>query len=211
MQQSPHYYVAMDIEMDALMAARRAINADLEKQGGGKKITINDMLIKCAAATLMRVPGVNAAWDDSHIVQHHQADIAVAVAIEGGLITPIVWAADRKPLTTVSSEVAELIAKARSGRLHAKEFTGGSFTISNLGMYGVSAFTAVINPPHAAILAIAAASPKAIIRDGQVVVANVMSATLSCDHRVVDGAVGAEWMAQFKAIVQNPILAAVTI
>ena len=215
MQQSPHYYVSMDIEMDALMAARKAINADLEartsKTSKPSKVTLNDMLIKCAAATLMRVPTVNAAWDETHIIQHHQADIAVAVAIEGGLVTPIVWAADRKPLTIVSSEVADLIAKARGGRLQAKEFTGGSFTISNLGMYGVSAFTAVINPPHAAILAVAAARPTPVVKDGQIVVANIMQASLSCDHRVVDGAVGAEWMAQFKAIVENPILASVTI
>lgn len=215
MQQSPHYYVSMDIEMDALMAARKAINTDLEartsKASTASKVTLNDMLIKCVAATLMRVPAVNAAWDETHIIQHHQADIAVAVAIEGGLITPIVWAADRKPLTIVSSEVADLIAKARAGRLQAKEFTGGSFTISNLGMYGVSAFTAVINPPHAAILAVAAARPTPVVKDGQIVVANIMQACLSCDHRVVDGAVGAEWMAQFKAIVENPILASVTI
>jgi pyruvate dehydrogenase E2 component (dihydrolipoamide acetyltransferase) len=204
MQDAPHFYLNMDIELDALLAARKAINS---AQSDAAKVTINDLLIKCAAACLIKVPEVNSSWEGDYIRQWHHADIAVAVALEGGLVTPIVWQADQKSLTSVSGEVKALVQKAQEGRLKLEEFSGGSFTISNLGMFGISSFTAVINPPHGAILAIGAGREMPVVKDGAITTATMMTATLSCDHRVVDGAVGAKWMAEFKTIVENPMLA----
>jgi pyruvate dehydrogenase E2 component (dihydrolipoamide acetyltransferase) len=204
MQDAPHFYLNMDIELDALLAARKSINSS---QPDSAKITINDLLIKCAATCLMKVPEVNVSWEGDHIRQWHHADIAVAVALESGLVTPIVWQADQKSLTSVSGEVKDLVQKAQEGRLKLNDFSGGSFTISNLGMFGISSFTAVINPPHGAILAIGAGREMPVVKDGAITTATMMTATLSCDHRVVDGAVGAKWMAEFKTIVENPMLA----
>ena len=204
MQDAPHFFVSMDICIDPLLEARKALNAAAPD---GIKISVNDMIIKAAAMTLMRHPEVNSSWEGKHTRQHHHADIAVAVAIENGLVTPIVRQAEAKGLNAISDEMKDLAGRARNGRLKADEITGGSFTISNLGPYGVSAFTAVINPPHAAILAIAAGEERPVVRDGEITVATMMTATLSCDHRVVDGAKGAEWMAGFKALVENPVLA----
>jgi pyruvate dehydrogenase E2 component (dihydrolipoamide acetyltransferase) len=204
MQDAPHFYLNMDIELDQLIAMRKSMNAALPDN---QKISINDMIIKCAAATLIKVPGVNASWEGEHIRQWHHADIAVAVALESGLVTPIVWGADIMSLTSVSAKMKELVSKAQSGKLKLDEFSGGSFTISNLGMYGISSFTAVINPPHGAILAIGAGREMPVVKDGAITVATVMTATLSGDHRVIDGAVGAEWMAAFKTYVENPVLA----
>lgn len=204
MQDAPHFFVSMDICIDPLLEARKALNAAAPD---GVKISVNDMIIKAAAMTLMRHPEVNSSWEGKHTRQHHHADIAVAVAIENGLVTPIVRQAEAKGLNAISDEMKDLAGRARNGRLKADEITGGSFTISNLGPYGVSAFTAVINPPHAAILAIAAGEERPVVRDGEITVATMMTATLSCDHRVVDGAKGAEWMAGFKALVENPVLA----
>ena len=204
MQDAPHFYLNMDIELDALLAARKSINSS---QPDSAKITINDLLIKCAATCLMKVPEVNVSWEGDHIRQWHHADIAVAVALESGLVTPIVWQADQKSLTSVSGEVRDLVKKAQEGRLKLNDFSGGSFTISNLGMFGISSFTAVINPPHGAILAIGAGREMPVVKDGAITTATMMTATLSCDHRVVDGAVGAKWMAEFKTIVENPMLA----
>ena len=208
MQTAPHFYINMDIALDALLDARKAVN---QGQEDGAKITVNDMLIKCAAAALMRIPEVNTSWEvtgeGEAIRQWHHADIAVAVAAESGLVTPIVWQADQKSLTKISAEMRELIQKAQDGKLKLNEFSGGSFTISNLGMFGVSSFTAVINPPHGAILAIGAGREMAVAKDGALAVATMMTATLSCDHRVIDGAVGAKWMAAFKEIVETPMLA----
>ena len=208
MQTAPHFYINMDIALDALLDARKAVN---QGQDDGAKITVNDMLIKCAAAALMRIPEVNTSWEitgeGEAIRQWHHADIAVAVAAESGLVTPIVWQADQKSLTKISAEMRELIAKAQDGKLKLNEFSGGSFTISNLGMFGVSSFTAVINPPHGAILAIGAGREMAVAKNGELTVATMMTATLSCDHRVIDGAVGAKWMAAFKEIVETPMLA----
>ena len=204
MQTAPHFYINMDIALDALLDARKAVN---QGQDDGAKITVNDMLIKCAAAALMKIPEVNASWEGEAIRQWHHADIAVAVAAESGLVTPIVWQADQKSLTKISAEMRELIQKAQDGKLKLNEFSGGSFTISNLGMFGVSSFTAVINPPHGAILAIGAGREMAVAKDGALAVATMMTATLSCDHRVIDGAVGAKWMAAFKEIVETPMLA----
>ena len=204
MQTAPHFYINMDIALDALLDARKAVN---QGQEDGAKITVNDMLIKCAAAALMKIPEVNASWEGEAIRQWHHADIAVAVAAESGLVTPIVWQADQKSLTKISAEMRELIQKAQDGKLKLNEFSGGSFTISNLGMFGVSSFTAVINPPHGAILAIGAGREMAVAKNGELTVATMMTATLSCDHRVIDGAVGAKWMAAFKEIVETPMLA----
>ncbi len=208
MQTAPHFYINMDIALDALLDARKAVN---QGQDDGAKITVNDMLIKCAAAALMRIPEVNTSWEvtgeGEAIRQWHHADIAVAVAAESGLVTPIVWQADQKSLTKISAEMRELIAKAQDGKLKLNEFSGGSFTISNLGMFGVSSFTAVINPPHGAILAIGAGREMAVAKNGALEIATMMTATLSCDHRVIDGAVGAKWMAAFKEIVETPMLA----
>ena len=204
MQDAPHFFVSMDICIDPLLEARKALNAAAPN---GIKISVNDMIIKAAAMTLMRHPEVNSSWEGKHTRQHHHADIAVAVAIENGLVTPIVRGAEAKGLNAISDEMKDLAGRARNGRLKADEISGGSFTISNLGPYGVSAFTAVINPPHAAILAIAAGEERPVVRNGEITVATMMTATLSCDHRVVDGAKGAEWMAGFKALVENPVLA----
>lgn len=204
MQDAPHFYLNMDIELDHLIAMRKSMNAALPND---QKISINDMMIKCAAATLIKVPGVNASWEGKNIRQWHHADIAVAVALESGLVTPIVWGADIMSLTSVSGKMKELVSKAQTGKLKLEEFSGGSFTISNLGMYGITSFTAVINPPHGAILAIGAGREVPVVKDGNITIATMMTATLSGDHRVIDGAVGAEWMAAFKNYVENPVLA----
>ena len=204
MQESPHFYVNMDIDIGAMLAARKTLN---EHAPEGVKISVNDMIIKAAATALMRVPEVNASWEGEQTRRYHHADISVAVAIEGGLITPILRHAEEKGLETISTEVAELAKRAHDGKLAPKEYTGGSFTISNLGMFGVTSFTAVINPPQAAILAIGAGEERAVVRDGQLTVATMMTATLSSDHRVVDGANAARFMKVFKEIVENPVLA----
>ena len=204
MQESPHFYVNMDIDIGAMLAARKTLNDHVPE---GVKISVNDMIIKAAATALMRVPEVNASWEGEQTRRYHHADISVAVAIEGGLITPILRHAEEKGLETISTEVAELAKRAHDGKLAPEEYTGGSFTISNLGMFGVTSFTAVINPPQAAILAIGAGEERAVVRDGQLAVATMMTATLSSDHRVVDGANAARFMKVFKEIVENPVLA----
>ena len=204
MQDSPHFYVNMDIDIGAMLAARKTLN---EHAPEGVKISVNDMIIKAAATALMRIPEVNASWEGEQTRRYHHADISVAVAIEGGLITPILRHAEEKGLETISTEVAELAKRAHDSKLAPEEYTGGSFTISNLGMFGVTSFTAVINPPQAAILAIGAGEERAVVRDGQLAVATMMTATLSSDHRVVDGANAARFMKVFKEIVENPVLA----
>ena len=204
MQESPHFYVNMDIDIGAMLAARKTLNDHAPE---GVKISVNDMIIKAAATALMRVPEVNASWEGEQTRRFNHADIAVAVAIEGGLITPILRHAEEKGLETISTEVAALAKRAHDGKLAPEEYSGGSFTISNLGMFGVTSFTAVINPPQAAILAIGAGEERAVVRDGQLAVATMMTATLSSDHRVVDGANAAKFMKVFKEIVENPVLA----
>jgi len=204
MQNSPHFYVNMDIDIGQMLTARKALNDHAPE---GVKISVNDMIIKAAATALMRVPEVNASWEGTQTRRFHHADISVAVAIEGGLITPIIRHADEKGLEAISSEVAALAKKAHDGKLAPEEYTGGSFTISNLGMFGVTSFTAVINPPQAAILAIGAGEERAVVRNGQLAVATMMTATLSSDHRVIDGATAARFMKVFKDIVENPVLA----
>jgi pyruvate dehydrogenase E2 component (dihydrolipoamide acetyltransferase) len=203
-QEAPHFYLNMDIDIGAMLEARKALN---DHAPDGIKISVNDMIIKAAAIALMRVPAANASWEETHTRFWRHADISVAVAIEGGLVTPIIASAEEKGLNAISAEMADLAARAREGKLMPEEYTGGSFTISNLGMYGITSFSAVINPPHGAILAIGAGEERPAVKDGQLTVATMMTATLSCDHRVVDGAVGAQWLKAFKEIVENPVLA----
>jgi len=201
-QQAPHFYLTVDCKIDALLAARAALNA---KAADDVKISVNDMIIRAAAMALMAVPEANTSWEGEHTRRYHHADIAMAVAIDGGLITPIVWAAEQKGLAALSMVTSDLAARARDGALAPNEYTGGSFTISNLGMYGVREFAAVINPPHGAILAVGAGEQRPIVIDGNLAVATVMSVTLSADHRAVDGAVGAQWLQAFKGFVEDPV------
>ena len=201
-QQAPHFYLTVDCVIDSLLEARKALNA---KAADGIKISVNDMIIRAAAMALIAVPEANASWEGENTRLFRHADIAMAVAIDGGLITPIVWAAEQKGLAALSQVTADLATRARDGKLAANEYTGGSFTISNLGMFGVREFAAVINPPHGGILAVGAGEQRPIVIDGNLAVATVMSVTLSADHRAVDGAVGARWLQSFKEFVENPV------
>ena len=197
----PHFFLTVDIEMDRAAEMRESIKAldpDL-------KISINDIIIKCAAAALLQHPQVNASFQEKFIRYYEHADIGVAVAIEDGLITPVIRAADQKSLTQIAGEVRELAERARSKKLKPEEYTGATFSISNLGMFGIDEFTAVINPPEGAILAIGAMTPKPVVRDNQVVVKQMMRVTMSCDHRVIDGATGAKFLQTFKKILENPL------
>jgi len=201
-QQAPHFYLTVDCVIDNLLEARKSLNA---KAAEGIKISVNDMIIRAAAMALIAVPEANASWEGENTRLFRHADIAMAVAIDGGLITPIVWAAEQKGLAALSQVTTDLAARARDGKLAANEYTGGSFTISNLGMFGVREFAAVINPPHGGILAVGAGEQRPIVIDGNLAVATVMSVTLSADHRAVDGAVGARWLQAFKGFVENPV------
>ena len=201
-QQAPHFYLTVDCVIDNLLEARKSLNA---KAAEGIKISVNDMIIRAAAMALIAVPEANASWEGENTRLFRHADIAMAVAIDGGLITPIVWAAEQKGLAALSQVTGDLAARARDGKLAANEYTGGSFTISNLGMFGVREFAAVINPPHGGILAVGAGEQRPIVIDGNLAVATVMSVTLSADHRAVDGAVGARWLQAFKGFVENPV------
>ena len=195
----PHYYLTVDCEIDALLRMRKEINEAAEL-----KLSVNDFVIKAAALTLKKVPAVNASWSEDAILRWETADIAVAVAIEEGLITPIIKAAESKGLQQISAEMRDLGTRARAGKLKLQEFQGGTFSISNLGMFGIKDFTAVINPPHSAILAIGVGEQRPVVKNGALAVATVMSCTLACDHRVVDGAVGAQWIQAFKKIIEAP-------
>lgn len=202
----PHFYVSMDIEIDALLKLRAELNARSPKDGAGAfKLSVNDLVIKAAAATLKRIPRVNASYTEDATILYDDIDISVAVSIADGLITPIIRKADGKGLATISNEMKDLAARAKSGKLKPEEFQGGGFSISNMGMFGVSNFAAIINPPQAAILAVAAGTQRAVVKNGALAVATVMTCTLSVDHRVVDGALGAEWLAEFKKIVEDPM------
>jgi pyruvate dehydrogenase E2 component (dihydrolipoamide acetyltransferase) len=203
----PHFYVSMDIEIDAMNALLAQLNAKAPKEGpGAYLITINDMVIKATAATLRKVPTVNASWTDGGMVFYDDVDISVAVAIPDGLITPIIRKADQKGLATISREMKDLAGRARAGKLKPEEFQGGGFSISNMGMFGVSEFSAIINPPQAGILAVAAGRKRPVVnKEGELAVATVMTCTLSVDHRVVDGALGAQWLRAFKQVVEDPL------
>ncbi|MDQ1637942.1 MAG: hypothetical protein QOF62_1281 [Pyrinomonadaceae bacterium] len=197
----PHFFLTTEIEMDRAAEMRSGINA----LDPGLKISINDIIIKVAAAALLQHPQVNASYQDKVVRYYEHADIGVAVAIEEGLITPIVRAADQKSLSEIANEVRELAGRARERKLKPEEFIGATFSISNLGMFGIDEFTAVINPPEGAILAIGAMSPKPVVRDNEIVVRQMMRVTMSCDHRVIDGATGAKFLQTFKKILENPL------
>ncbi|MBO6781849.1 MAG: pyruvate dehydrogenase complex dihydrolipoamide acetyltransferase [Alphaproteobacteria bacterium] len=202
-QEVPHFYLTVDCEIDKLLAARKDLNA--RAKDGEFKISVNDMVIKAAAVALMQVPKANAAWSDEGIKRYKSADISVAVAIDDGLITPIVRRAETKGLRRISEEMAELAAKAREGKLMPEEYQGGTFSISNLGMFGVKHFEAVINQPQGAILAVGAGEQRPVVKDGAVAVATVMSLTLSVDHRALDGAIGAEYLSVLKGLIEDPM------
>jgi pyruvate dehydrogenase E2 component (dihydrolipoamide acetyltransferase) len=205
-QTIPHFYVSIDVELDALLKLRADLNTKSPKDGAGAfKLSVNDLLIKAAAVTLRRVPKVNASFTDDAIILYSDVDISVAVSIPDGLITPIIRQADRKGLAAISNEARDLIARARAGKLKPDEFQGGGFSISNMGMYGVKEFAAIINPPQSGILAIAAGEKRPVVRDGQLAIATVMTVTLSVDHRAVDGALAAEFVSVFKSIVEDPL------
>ena len=203
MQTVPHYYLTIDSDIGPLFDARKAMNAELEADG--KKVSLNDLIIKAAAVALRRVPQVNASWMGKEIHYHQVVDISVAVAVEDGLMTPVIRDADRKGIAQIAAEIRDLAARARDRRLSIEEMTNGTFSISNLGMYGIEEFTAVINPPEAAILAVGTIREEAVVRKGEVVLGRRMRFTMSCDHRVVDGATGAQYLAAFKRIVESPL------
>ncbi len=200
----PHFYLTIDCNIDRLMDARARLNERSPKGEGAYKLSVNDFIVKASALALIRVPEVNASWTETSILRHRHADIGVAVALEFGLITPIVFHAEQKGLAQISNEVKSLAERARAKKLKPQEFEGGSFAISNLGMFGIRDFTAVINPPHAAILAVGAGEPRAIVRDGKIEAATLMTVTMSCDHRVVDGATGARFLQAFKGFIEEP-------
>ncbi len=199
---APHFYLTVDCEIDALLAARRQMN---DRAPEGVKVSVNDLIIRAAAMALIKVPKANASWEGDHTRFFTHADIAMAVAVDGGLLTPVIWAAEQKGLAEIATISRDLATRARDGKLAPEEFSGGSFTISNLGMYGVREFAAVINPPQGAILAVSAGEQRPVVHDGQLAVATVMTVTLSADHRVVDGAVGAEWLQAFKGYIEAPV------
>ena len=203
-QSVPHFYLRRDIELDALMVFRGQLNAGLEARG--VKLSVNDFIIKACALALQQVPAANAAWAGDRVLQFEKSDVAVAVAIEGGLFTPVLKDAETKTLSALSTEMKDLAARARNRKLAPHEYQGGSFAISNLGMFGIDNFDAIINPPHAAILAVGAGVKKPVVKaDGSLGVATVMSVTLSVDHRVIDGALGANLLQAIKDNLENPI------
>lgn len=201
-QTVPHFYLTIDCRIDDLLAARERLNAEAK---GAFKLSVNDFVIKASAMALKAYPAANVSWTDDAILQYHSSDISVAVATPNGLITPIVKAAETKGLREISEEVKDLAARARDGKLKPIEFQGGTFSISNLGMYGIKDFAAIINPPQACILAVGAGIQQPVVVNGKLEVGTVMSVTLSVDHRAVDGAVGAEYLQVFKRYIENPV------
>ena len=205
-QQVPHFYLTVDCDIDKLLAGRAALNAKSPEKGPGAfKLSINDFIIKSVAAALRQVPNANASFSDDGMLLWENVDISVAVAIDGGLITPIIRDADKKGLVEISNTMKDLAARAKSGKLKPEEFQGGTFSISNLGMFGIKDFAAVINPPQGCILAVGAGEQRPVVKNGALAIATMMSVTLSVDHRVVDGSVGAEFLAAFKRIVEDPL------
>jgi len=205
-QQVPHFYLTVECELDNLLAQRKKLNAKSPEGEGAYKISVNDFVIRAAAMALMRVPAANAMWTDEAILEFERADVSVAVAIDGGLITPVIRNANNKGLLEISNEMKSLAAKARDGKLQPEEYQGGTFSVSNLGMFGIKEFAAIINPPQGAILAVGAGEQRPVVKDGALAVATVMSCTLSVDHRVVDGAVGAQFLAAFKPLIEDPVM-----
>ena len=203
-QTIPHFYLRRDIRLDPLLALRSQLNAELE--GRGVKLSVNDFIIKAAALALQQVPDCNAVWAGDRVLRLKPSDVAVAVAIEGGLFTPVLRDADKKSLSALSAEMKDLAARARNRKLAPHEYQGGTFALSNLGMMGIENFDAVINPPHASILAVGAGVAKPIVgADGEIEIATIMSVTLSVDHRVIDGALGATFLAAVKDNLEHPL------
>ena len=202
-QQVPHFPLFIDVEIDALLAARARVNAMLEPQG--IKVSVNDFVIKAAAMALKAVPEANASYSPEGIAMHHNADVAMAVAIDGGLITPIIRKAETKSLSQIATESKDLAKRARDRKLKPEEFQGGTFSVSNLGMFGIKAFSSIINEPQGAIMSVGAGEQRPVVKNGQLAVATVMTVTLTCDHRVVDGATGARFLQAFKPMIEDPV------
>jgi pyruvate dehydrogenase E2 component (dihydrolipoamide acetyltransferase) len=207
-QTIPHFYLTLDCDIGKLLAAREEINAAAPVKDGkpAYKISVNDFVIKALALALQRVPDANVTWTETGMLHHKYSDVGVAVAIPGGLITPVVRQAEAKSLSTISNEMKDYAARARTRHLKPHEYQGGSTAISNLGMFGIKDFAAVINPPHATILAVGVGEKRAVVRNGALAVANIMTVTLSTDHRAVDGALGAEMLGAFKKLIENPVM-----
>jgi pyruvate dehydrogenase E2 component (dihydrolipoamide acetyltransferase) len=208
-QTIPHFYLTMDCEIGRLLAAREEINASAPKDKDGKpayKLSINDFVIKALALALQRIPDANVSWSEGGMLRHRHSDIGVAVALPGGLITPIIRNAESKSLAVISNEMRDLAGRARARKLKPHEYQGGTSSVSNLGMYGIKDFTAVINPPQSTILAVGTADERAVVRNDKIEAAHIMSVTLSCDHRAVDGALGAELIGAFKMLIENPVM-----
>ena len=201
-QTIPHFYLTLDCELDALLTLRAQLNG---REGAEYKLSVNDFVIKAVAQGMRKVPGVNASWGGDRIYQYKDIDVSVAVAIDGGLITPIVRKADQKGLATISNEMKDLAKRAKEGKLKPEEFQGGGFSISNLGMFGIKDFLAVINPPQTCILAVGAGEKRPVVRGDEIKIATVMSVSLSTDHRAVDGALGAQFLQEFKRLVEDPL------
>ena len=199
----PHFPLTIDLEIDRLLETRTRINSLLEKDG--VKVSVNDLVIKAAAVALKRVPEANASFTPEGIALHHHADIAMAVAIDGGLITPIIFQAETKGLAQIAREAKDLATRARERKLKPEEFQGGTFSVSNLGMFGIRSFSSIINEPQGAILSVGAGEKRPVVRGDALAVATVMTVTLTCDHRVVDGAIGARWIQAFKTLIEDPV------
>ena len=208
-QTIPHFYLTIDCDIGKLLEAREAINAAAPKDKDGKaayKLSVNDFVIKALGLALQRVPDANVSWTDAGMLKHKHSDVGVAVAMPNGLITPIIRNAETKSLSAISNEMRDLAARARARKLKPAEYLGGTTSVSNLGMYGIKDFTAVINPPQSTILAVGTGEERAVVRDGKIVAAQIMSVTMSCDHRAVDGALGAVLIGAFKALIENPVM-----
>jgi pyruvate dehydrogenase E2 component (dihydrolipoamide acetyltransferase) len=203
----PHFYLSVDCELDALLALREQINKAAPAKDGkpAYKVSVNDFIVKALALALQRVPDANATWTEGAMLKHTRSDVGVAVSIPGGLITPVVRNAEMKSLSAISNEIKDMAARAKNRKLKPEEYQGGTSAVSNLGMFGIKNFSAVINPPHATILAVGAGEQRIVAKNGAPAVANVMSVTLSTDHRAVDGALGAELLAAFKQLIENPM------
>jgi pyruvate dehydrogenase E2 component (dihydrolipoamide acetyltransferase) len=204
-QTVPHFYLTIDCRIDELLAMRKKLNAAAPEGDGGYKISVNDFVVRAVGLALRQVPEANASWTETAIRLYNDVDVAIAVAIPGGLITPVVRRADEKGLATISGEVKDLAGRGRDGKLMPEEYQGGGFTISNLGMFGIKDFAAIINPPQSCILAVGAGEPRPVVKDGALAVATVMTCTLSVDHRSVDGATGARFLAAFKRMIEEPL------
>ena len=208
-QNVPHFYLTIDCDIGKLLAAREEINAAAPKDKEKKplyKISVNDFVIKAMAVALQKIPNCNVSWTEGGMLKHKHSDVGVAVAMPGGLITPIIRKAETKTLSTISNEMKDFAARARARKLKPEEYQGGTTAVSNLGMYGINHFTAVINPPHASILAVGTSEDRPVVRGGKIEIAQMMSVTLSCDHRAIDGALGAELIGAFKQLIENPVM-----